>query len=259
MYYVIQENIFKETNFNVLVDIMERHKLEYEIIKWRPFSESIELLTDRKDIVCFGSVSLTKMAQKYNWKPGVFFNDAHDMETYMKAYGDYMLNSDGVCINYADPLPEFLDEYFFARPTRDTKVFSGAVFSRDTWEAWFKVGLDPSVDTSLKPDTRIFVANTKPIEKEIRCWIVDGKVVTISLYKLGKKGFQQNYDHEQEAIDFAQKMVDIYAPSRGFVLDICLTDGQYKVVEINCMNCAGFYDANMSKLIQAIETMDFSV
>ena len=248
MYYVIQENLFKETNFNILIDILERHKLEYEVIKWRPFADEIELQTDRKDIVCFGGVSLIKMAMKYGWQPGVFFNEFHDMEVYMKAYGDHMLNSDGVCIDHTQSLPEFLDEYFFARPTKDTKLFSGGIFTRDTWKDWSE-GLEPA---------RIFVANTKPIEKEIRCWIVDGKVVTISLYKLGKKGFQQDYDHEQEAIDFAQKMVDIYAPSRAFVLDICLSEGEYKIVEINCINSAGFYDANMSKLIQAIETMKYS-
>lgn len=257
MYYVVQENLFKETNFNILIDILERHNLEYEIIKWRPFADNIELLTDRKDIVCFGGVSLTKMAIKYDWKPGVFFNDLHDMETYMKAYGNYMLNADGICMNYSDSLPQDLPEYFFARPTKDSKIFSGSVFTKETWNDWVKKGIDPSVDTNLKPDTRIFIAPTKSIEKEIRCWVVDGKVITISLYKLGKKGFQQNYDQEQEAIDFAQKMVDIYSPSRAFVLDICLSEGEYKIVEINCINSAGFYDANMSKLIQAIETMEY--
>jgi hypothetical protein len=257
MYYVIQQNLFKEPNFYALLDILNRHKLEYEVIKWRPFTDEVELLTDRKDIVCFGGVSLCRAAQKYGWVPGVFFNDSHDMEVYMKVYGDHMLNNNGTCINYGDDLPDYLDEYFFARPTRDTKVFSGAVFSRESWEQWFKAELDPTVETNLKSDTRIFVANTRPIEREIRCWVVDGKVVTISLYKLGKKGFQQNYDYEQEAIDFAQRMVDIHSPSRAFVLDICLSDGEYKIVEINCINSAGFYDANMSKLIQAIEVMDY--
>lgn len=249
MYYIVQENIFKERNFNVLIDILERHKLSYEIVKWKPFAEDIDFITDRKDVFCFGCVNLTRAATKYGWSPGVYFNEGHDMEVYMSHYEDHMLNSDGIIINLSDPLPSTIPDIFFARPTQDSKLFSGGLFSRKEWEEY-------ATNHPSAPDTKILIAEPKyGIQKEIRCWIVDKKVITISLYKLGSKGFQQNYDHEQEAIDFAQSMVNIYSPSRAFVLDICLHNGQYKVVEINCLNCAGYYDANMSKLIQALETM----
>lgn len=254
MYYLIQENLFKETNFHILVELLNRHKIGYEIIKFRPFTEDLEFETDRSDIFCFGSVNMTKVAAKYGWNPGIVYNENHDMELYGKKYGHHMLNADGVCINYADKLPEFLPFTFFARPTRDTKVFSGGLFTTDSWNEWVKTTVDADIVKNITDETRIFVAPLKSfIQKEIRCWVVDGKVITISQYKRGDKVIQQNYDHEQEAIDFAQKMADIYCPSLAFVLDICLYQDEYKVVEINCMNCAGFYDANMSKLIQSLE------
>jgi hypothetical protein len=254
MYYLIQENLFKETHFYVLVELLNRHKMDYEIIKFRPFDEEIIHHTDRKDIFVFGSVSLTKVAQKYRWNPGVLYNDNHDMEVYMKAYGEYMLNADGQCINYADKLPDYLPFTFFARPTRDTKVFSGRLFTKDSWNEWVSTTIDADVVKNITDETRIFVAPLKSwIQKEIRCWVVGGKVITISQYKIGDRVIQQNYDHEQEAIDFAQKMADIFSPSKAYVLDICLYNDEYKVVEINCINCAGYYEANMSKLIQALE------
>ncbi len=258
MYYLIQENLFKETNFQILCELLDRHKIGYEIIEFRPFTDEINFKTDRKDVFIFGSTNMTKVASKYGWTPGVCYNDNHDMEIYMKKYGDYMLNSDGACINYSEPLPEYLPYTFFARPTKDTKVFSGSLFTIDSWNKWVKNAITFDVVRNITDETRIFVAPLKSwIAKEIRCWVVDGKVVTISQYKLNDKVIQQNYDHEQEAIDFAQKMVNIYAPAKAFVLDICLYQGEYKIVEINCINCSGFYDANMSKLIQAIETTTF--
>lgn len=249
MYYLVQENIFREGNFVNLIECLDRNKIEYEIIKWIPFSEDIKFDTDRKDVFIFGCVNMTKVAHKYNWVPGVYFNDKHDMENYFYKYGDHMLNSDGKFINYYDELPEHIPDTFFARPSKDSKLFTGSLFYRAEWAAYTK-------GSEVSADTRIFIASQKSyISREIRCWIVDGKVVTTSLYKMAKRGRYQNYDHEQEAIDFAQKMVDIYAPSRAFVLDICLHEGEYKVVEINCMNCAGFYDANMNKLVEALENM----
>lgn len=256
MYYILQENLFKEENFNKLVSYLDKNAIPYEIIKWLPFQEDIEVHTDRKDIICFGGVSLTKAAVKYGWWPGVFYNSNHDMEVYMKWYGDHMLNSDGTVISSEDPLPDNLPDIFFARPTQDTKLFNGGLFSHKGWNENMRAYID--MKKGLESGTRIFVAPDKEyIAKEVRCWVVEGKVVTTSLYKLGILGHQKNYDHEEDAVAFAQSMVDIWYPSRAFVLDICLYQGEWKVVEINCINSAGFYDANMTKLINALENGNF--
>lgn len=258
MHYLIQENLFKEENFYVLIEILDRHNLSYEIIQYRPFSDEIEFKTKRKDVMVEGSVSLANAAKKYGWNPGVFYNEDHDMERYMVHYGDHMLNSTGKCMNYGDPLPETLGYVFFARPTRDSKVFTGSLFTKDSWNEWVNATIANDVVRNITNETRIFIAPPKSfIYKEIRCWVVDGKVVTISLYKLGVRIIAQNYDHEQEAIDFAQKICDIHCPSRAFVLDICLVDEGYKIVEINCINCSGFYSCNMFKLITALENMGY--
>lgn len=256
MYYIVQQNLFKERNFDILINLLQKQKLGYEIIKWIPFQEEIDIKTDRKDIICFGGVSIAKAAQKYGWKPGIFYNDLHDMESYMKYYGEHMLNSDGVCISSQDPLPDHLPDIFFARPTRDTKLFNGGLFSRKGWEDNMRAYME--LKKGLDHDIRIFVASDKEyIQKEIRCWVVNGKVITASQYKLGIIVTTKNYDHEEEAINFAQKMVNIHSPSKAFVLDICLYQGEYKVVEINCINSAGFYDADMHKLINAFENLSY--
>jgi hypothetical protein len=254
MYYIVQENLFKERNFDILINFFKKKKMPYEVIKWIPFQEDIDIRTDRKDIICFGGVSLVQAALKYGWEPGIFHNDNHDMEVYMKYYREHILNSDGVCISSQDSLPEDLPDIFFARPTRDTKLFNGGLFSKKGWNESMRAYME--LKKGLEHDVRIFVAGDKNyIQKEIRCWVVDSKVITISQYKLGNLVIAKNHDHDQEVINFAQTVVDLYSPSKAFVLDTCLYQGEYKVVEINCINSAGFYEANMSKLIQALENL----
>jgi hypothetical protein len=254
MYYVIQENLFKEYHFNTLREYLERYKLGYEVVKYVPFVHEIQHKTDRKDVWCFGSVNMAFAAKKYNWSPGSMYNENHDVNVYGKHYGDNMLNSDGIILKVGEPLPESLPYAFFARPTHDTKSFSGQCFTKDSWKEWIdKVVQDEEVFRLLSKETEIVVAPLKTIQQEIRCWIVNGKPVTISQYKIGSRVNYLNMDHNEEAVIFATQMAKLYCPADAFVLDICLYNDDYKVVEINCINCSGFYDGNMSKLIQALE------
>jgi len=57
-------------------------------------------------------------------------------------------------------------------------------------------------------------------------------------------------------------MVDLWQPARPFVIDTCIIDAgrneiQHKIVEINCINSAGFYNIDMQKFVNAIESMTF--
>jgi len=250
MFYIIQENLFREPHYQVLIDTLDRMGLGYELCRFIPFVHEIEFKTDRKDVWIFGAVKAAHVAAKYNWTPGSFYNDNHDLEVQLQKYGrENMLNGDGIIMNIYDPLPE---DYvmFFARPTTDTKEFSGQVFMNYSWNEWVE-----STKEIISTDTRVLVAPLKDTQQEVRCWVVDGKVVSTSRYKLGSRVCYENYDHEQGFTDFAQKMVDIYQPAKAFVIDICLYNDEYKIVEINCINCSGFYHVNMQKLVSSLEEM----
>jgi glutathione synthase/RimK-type ligase-like ATP-grasp enzyme len=97
------------------------------------------------------------------------------------------------------------------------------------------------------------ISSLKEIQQEIRCWVVGGKVITISQYKLGRRVTYKNLDFDEEAFEFAQSMVDIYRPAEAFCIDICRTADGMRIVEINCINCSGFYDMNTQKLLYALE------
>jgi len=245
MFYVLQHNLFKEYGFKALREHLERNHLEYEIVKYVPFSEDLTVKTDKKDVFFFGSSNAGMIAKrKYNWQPGHFINDNFTMEMYLPMYKENMLNSDGGIVE-ADDFG-ILPEVFFARPVDDSKEFTGQVFNISDWWDYMK-------DNDPMNNQKIMVAGPKTTQQEIRCWMIDGEPVTISQYKIGSRGNYLNMDHNQEAALFARQMAKIYQPARAFCLDICLYQDEYRIVELGCINHCGFYDADMSKLIQALE------
>ena len=265
MFYIIQENLFKEHHYQTLLNTMERFKFEYDIVKYIPFAGDIYqwydaeetdkipdfeptiYQTDKTNIFCFGAVSMATAAAKRGWKPGSMLNDNHDYNVYAPKFGfENMLNGDGKVISFIDPVP-FDDEYFFVRPTKDSKVFTGQVFSKTAWEDYTK-----TVNT-ITEETQVLVSPVKNIQQEVRCWVVGGKVVTASRYKISNRVIYANYDDETFFTDFAQKMVDKFQVAEAFVIDVCLANDELKVVEVNNINSAGFYECNITKLIMALE------
>ena len=48
-------------------------------------------------------------------------------------------------------------------------------------------------------------------------------------------------------------MIDIFQLAKSFVIDVCLIDNGWKIVECGSISCAGFYDADMQKIVFALE------
>lgn len=259
MYYVIQENLFQEYNYKNLIVYLDKHNLSYETVRYRPFTNELNVKTDRKDVFLFGSINAGKVAEAYGWNPGHLINDNFDFEMYMEKYKDNMLNSDADIMSIEDWEVESSNvaaNEFFARPTKDTKSFSGQTFTLGQWKHWLKELTDSNIKQGLSEETKVLFAPIKsPIQQEIRCWIVKGKPVTISQYKIGNRANFLNMDNNEEAVLFATQMAKLYSPAQAFCLDICLYEDEYKIVELGCINHCGFYDANMGKIIQALEEL----
>jgi hypothetical protein len=250
MYYVVQNNVFREHNYNNLIRALDRLDLEYEIVKVLPFIETFDVMTNRTDVFPFGSLKMARLSAKLGWYPGSQMNENHDYLVYRDYYKENLLNWDSKIIKLGDDF--FSVDPFFARPTKDTKVFTGKVFDMGTWEIMKNENLDYDMSPIFGRDTEIQISTVKRIQKEIRFWIVKGEVVTASQYRLG--GFVQ-YDEnvDQDAYDFCKKMVDIFQLNEAFVMDLAMVNEEYKIVECGCMNCAGFYSANMQKLLIKLE------
>lgn len=269
MHYIIQENVFREQHYDMLEKSITKLGLNHTTVRVFPFVDKIVRLEDIPDgpfnvddlpdfnpntnnVFCFGAIKLARVAAQRAWKPGSMMNQNHDFEVYKEHYRDNLLNWDSKIQKFSDPVDWFPGETKFFRPTQDTKTFTGKVFAQVEWEDFVYEQLNNGHITTLNKDTQIQVSSVKKIYKEIRFWVVNGKIITGSQYRLGNQTiYDSNY--EPEAQDFAQSMVDKFQLAEAFVIDVCLTDSGWKVVECGCINACGFYKANLQNLIIALE------
>lgn len=251
MYYIVQENTFREENYDNLIFALDRLQLPYEIVKVLPFVEEFEFETEEENIFVFGSLKLARLSRKLNWFPGSFMSETHDFEVYKDYYKENLLNYDSFVCEFADSI-NWDDEVKFIRPCKDTKVFTGKVFNKEEWEKFVQHSLNNGHTTILDAHTKIQVSTPKNIQQEIRCWVVNGRVITASQYRLSNRVFYKEYIDE-EGLEFAQKMIEKFQLAPAFVMDICLADNEWKIVECGCINCAGFYRADLQKLIISLE------
>lgn len=275
MHWILQENIFNEDGFNRLLETLERFNLPYSTHKVIPFIGELlpEPQPTMNNVICFGSYSMRHAAKKYGWMPGVFDLEAETFARQMHHWGEHMLNADSQVVRFAEAK---LLRQSFLRPIDDSKHFAGGVYEADEFHDWQHkvVALGEDTGSSLTGDTLIQVSTIKKIYTEYRYWIVDGQVVTASLYKRGQRVIYEpmrtidnhvhryvdlilrtSHDGVDDTLSMRPKGYPGYRPARAFVLDVCETSEGMRVVEINTMNAAGFYAADMSSLVMALEGM----
>jgi len=250
MYYIVQENVFREENYDNLITGLERLGLPYEIISLEKGVDDVKFETDRKDVFPFGAVKLSRISRKYGWNPGSQLCENHDYEVYSKYYKDNLLNYDSEIVRFGDNFHR--DGKFFARPTEDTKVFTGRVFTMEEWEAFKEDSYVNPKSNILNKDTPIQISSVKPIQKEIRFWIIKGQIITASQYTLGGN-LCTDSNVDDDAYEFVKEMIKLFELNDTFTMDICLTNSIYKIVECGCISSAGFYKADMNRLLMALE------
>ncbi len=234
---------------------MERFNFSYEVVKVKPFIDEIIFDTPipkDKKVFGFGSLKLARLLQKYNFNPGIVVNNNFNYEVYSKHYKENLLNYDSRIVNIFDDF-DWEYEQQFIRPCLDTKIFTGKVFEKDEWVKFIeKVKSVPQDYPSINKDTKIQISMPKKIFQEVRCWVVDGKIITSSIYRRGSFIIQCG-KVDNEVLEFAQQMINKFQLAKTFVIDVCETKNGWKIVECGCTSIAGFYDSDVQKLVMSLE------
>ena len=252
--WVIQENIQNEEKYEAFVSALCDLNVEHTIVKVVPFVRTlIPDVNPTGRVIAWGSVSMDFVAKTKGWCPGTFHNDNFDQRLWSAAYGDDMLNADFEVHEFGS-IPKY-EGTRFIRPVHDMKVFAGMVIHGEEIENW-KEAIQRISDgySSLRPETLVTVSSVKDIAMEWRLFVVAGKVVAGSRYRQYGLPDIRCIDENAAPWQFAQKMVDRWQPAQAFVIDVVsMMNGDIKVVEVNCINSAGFYAADMRAVVSAIE------
>ncbi|MEO1773489.1 MAG: ATP-grasp domain-containing protein [Pseudomonadota bacterium] len=255
MQWILQE--FEDTH--KLAAALDRLGLPYTMHKVVPFVGDLlpePEIDDTNNVMMFGSYSLWKNAEKNGYRPGVFKLRPF---VYEEVWQPFMLNGpDAVFLTVAEiPCRLLNDELWFVRPVSDDKEQPGKVRSakemRDIAEKVLSLDEHEIPLGSLRHDTTLMFTRPVSIFKEWRVWIVNDQVVTYSLYKEGTRVVYRR-EIERDALALVHQMIAVnprFAPA--YVMDICRTGVGLKFLETNCINAAGFYEADVVKLAAAID------
>lgn len=257
MHWIVQNNIYSEEGHEKLIAAIERYGSPYTLHKCVPFVGTLdpEPAPTQNKVIVMGSYTLARVAQMRGWKPGVFLNDNFNAKVWTENW-PWIWNWD----NIIEPIRDIgfkavTKRPFFIRPILDSKSFSGQVMDWGQFSEWRDnlSQLTPEDLAYVDLDTEVLIAPAKPTYREYRVWMVYGRAVTASQYKLGRtKVISPNVD--ERVFKFAEEMDKIWSPCAAYVMDVFEGEnGGLAVGEINNLNSAGFYAGDMAKLVGALE------
>lgn len=172
----------------------------------------------------------------------------------LSKYNDKALNHGAVCSTIADM--QRRHERFFLRPVLDSKSFAGIVMSWAEFEV-FRANLSRisrEEESTLRLSDRVVAAPLASIFAEYRFFVIAGRVITGSQYKIGDL-IRSDSDVPQEVVQFAQACVDCWSPNKAFTIDVAMTPDGPRVIELNSANSAGFYACDQGAFINAVNSL----
>lgn len=250
MFWVVQQNMARyEPERDILFATLERFAIPHQIVEVEGYDLRPEIEIDGP-VVVNGSIRLCQIAMQRGWRPGCFQDATFSYEEWQEPYHDHLLNPDAIVGTIAEVTPAW-DEMFI-KPVRDDKEFDGRTMTLAEFQA-----LQTSVirhQRRLSPDMRILCAPVRTVGQEHRHFIVDGMVVSSSRYKLaGQANVSPLVD--DEVVAFAERMARLWQPARAFVMDTYRTGDEIGIVEIGGICAAGFYQADVQRIVMALDQM----
>lgn len=200
-------------------------------------------------VLVYGSVDFIKACAKSTHLAKYVFNDPaqFSMAAYVKHYKDLMLNARGKLTNPKELLetPSFtFTARYHIRPDSEDKAFPGNVYSYHEW-------VDLVCNLNLNLRLPCWVSPVAPkILREWRCWVVDGRVVSVVEYGVTGRLFSDP-TQDAEAKKFAWRVCKPDMPANYYVMDICETTEGFKIVEFNPINSSGWYGSNTAQAVLA--------
>lgn len=182
--------------------------------------------------------------------------EGFDAETWRDRLGSAMLNADGRPTTIAE-FAASRSEPMHLRPRGDMKFVGDAVRSESSAGQRSIPGIvaSPAFAGSLgiDPDTTIWAAPVRPIDAEVRVWMIAGRPVAASTYRIaGRMHVDASHPLVPQAKVEAHAAGLAWRPAEHYVVDMALSDGAWRIVEFNPVHSAGWYDADVPLVLSAL-------
>jgi hypothetical protein len=195
----------------------------------------------------FGSTrAMQIISSESNFKPGVFYSDEWFDPSFLIGKRDDLLNGKQTKTYVGTIRQDWIREAVFIKSVMP-KVLSGQVIEPEEYYDWILE------NERLLEGEEIICSPVEKIEKEWRFFVINGSVVTGSLYRWNGLTMS-NEPISGEVYKVAQDMARKFLPHPTITMDICLLrSGEYKLVEFNCIGSSGLYKSDVGLLVRALE------
>jgi hypothetical protein len=259
--WVLEKDVFAHDLFDKMVHHLASNSIPFHIVRIIPFIHQIDGPVPEivGPCVVYGSIGIQKLAKTHGWVPGVFTDEGFNGSNYAANLGDLFLNYDSQVMRLSEVHSKMMHgdwPEFFIKPNGDNKEFAGTMMSYLDFHDWHKNMM--SIGYLETDDFDVFLSSPKKLGCEWRVFVVDGKIVESSLYRQYQRVMPERHIlPEVEAI--VMEAHSRFVPAQAYVIDVAQVmvgdDVQFKIIEYNTLNSAGFYACEPAPIIDAINAM----
>lgn len=234
-----------------------------KLISLKEAYEGTKLPRRGTNTVIYGSIGVTQyLSLRQGWTPGAWFErQPFRCVEYYSHWREHILQRNYILLPIIEVFHRFQSlvreygdgEKLFVRPDDNNKVFNGYVVGKNNYDEWRKT-LEQG---ELNPATLTVVAKPEKIIHEWRLIMRQGKFVTGSQYTHFGEHFIQPFV-PLGMIEFAESLPQYDGLPPVYVLDVGIISipreqgSMNRVIEIGSINCAGLYDSDTEKIVQAV-------
>lgn len=260
--WLIESDVF-DPKVRTLIQEVERQGMRAVVLSDTKYFDVdyFRLFGDFDCVIFHGCLDMARhIMRKTDWTPGAYCTpEAYNCTSYYPKLGKYLLAQNYAMLPYGDLFrsQDFLygtfgiDGTIFIRPNSGLKPFTG----QTVYTKYFCKGVEYMGYGGIKPSDLVVVSEPRNIEAEWRFVVVDGKVITGSLYRFqGESADYLGPGYSEESFEFAQEVADeSYVPDRAYTIDVCKTYvGNYYLLEINSFSCAGLYHCDLEAIVREV-------
>ena len=277
--WLIEADVF-EDNTDKLIQVIKNKGFDHHILKYIPFDDDLpnrclKIYGPDECVVFYGSLNFGRKLRKLPWVPGVYLNEkAFECTSYYPVLGYKLVHSNYLMMPYGDLRRRkddlytyFNDDKIFIRPNSGNKQFTGMIVEKHDFEDCIKLAGFYDVE----PDLLVVVSNVHDIEKEWRFVVVNGEVISGSLYrdwsapeKIYPGTTTRDYVlmnshsvHEEcndgNAWNVARTCANMYNPDKCYTIDVAkINSNAYGILEVGCFSCAGMYGNDLEIIVDKV-------